>query len=67
MKLNDGIFTIQADITTDELKEIDVIIIPPMSGDIADDIHLNRDYIPRSIQKYNRRAEVASLCIVSFL
>lgn len=67
MKLNDGIFTIQADTTIDELKEIDLIIIPPMSGNIADDINLNRDYIPWIIQQYKLGAEVASLCVGSFI
>lgn len=67
MKLNDGIFTIKADTTTDELNEIDLIIIPPMSGDMINDIHLNKEYIPWIIQQYKQGAEVASLCVGSFI
>jgi transcriptional regulator GlxA family with amidase domain len=67
MKLNDGIFTIQADMTTDELKETDLVIIPPMSGDMANDIHLNKDYVPWIIKQYQQGAEVASLCVGSFI
>jgi len=67
MKLNDGVFTIQADTTIDKLNETDLIIIPPMSGDMLDDIDLNRDYIPWIIQQYHRGTEVASLCVGSFI
>lgn len=67
MKLNDGIFTIQADATTDKLKEIDLIIIPPMSGDMLNNIDLNKEYVPWIVQQYKRGAEVASLCVGSFI
>jgi transcriptional regulator GlxA family with amidase domain len=67
MKLSEGIFTVQADTTTDQLKETDLIIIPPMSGDMINAIDLNKDYIPWIVQQYNRGAEVASLCVGSFI
>ena len=67
MKLNDGIFTIQADITTDELNKTDLIVIPPMSGDMENCIFLNREYLPWIIQQFKQGAEVASLCVGSFL
>ena len=67
MKLNDGTFTIQADITTDELHETDLIIIPPMSGNMLDDMHQNMGYTPWITQQYMKGAEIASLCVGSFI
>lgn len=67
MKLNNGTFTIQADLTTDELKKTDLIIIPPIGGDMEKGILLNRAYIPWINQQFKQGAEVASLCIGSFL
>ncbi len=67
MKLNDGVFTVQVDTTTDELQETDLIIIPPMSGDMLDNMHQNRRYIPWIIQQHLKGAEVASLCVGSFI
>jgi transcriptional regulator GlxA family with amidase domain len=67
MKLNDGVFTIQVDSTTDTLSEIDLVIIPPMSGDMVNNIELNKEYVPWIIQQYDRGAEVASLCVGSFI
>ena len=67
MKLNDGVFTVQVDTTTDELQETDLIIIPPMSGDMSDNMHQNRRYIPWITQQHRKGAEVASLCVGSFI
>lgn len=67
MKLDDGLFTIQADFTTDEIKETDLVIIPPMSGDMESGIVLNKGYLPWIKHQYQQGAEVASLCVGSFL
>jgi transcriptional regulator GlxA family with amidase domain len=67
MKLNNGTFTVQADFTTDELKKTDLIIIPPMSGDMGNSILLNKEYIPWINRQFKQGAEVASLCLGSFL
>jgi transcriptional regulator GlxA family with amidase domain len=67
MKLNNGTFTVQADITIDELYKTDLIIIPPMSGSMENSILLNREYIPWINQQVKQGAEVASLCLGSFL
>ncbi len=67
MKLNDGTFTVQADVTTNELKKTDLIIIPPMGGDLENSILLNKEYVPWINQQFKQGAEVASLCIGSFL
>ena len=67
MKLNDGTFTVHADLTINELKKTDLILIPPMSGDMENNIFLNREYIPWINQQFKQGAEVASLCLGSFL
>jgi transcriptional regulator GlxA family with amidase domain len=67
MKLNNGTFTVKADITTDGSEKTDLIIIPPMSGDMENSILLNREYIPWINQQVKQGAEVASLCLGSFL
>jgi transcriptional regulator GlxA family with amidase domain len=67
MKLNNGTFTIHTDVTTDELKRTDLIIIPPMSGDMENCIFLNREYIPWINEQFKQGAEIASLCVGSFL
>ena len=67
MKLNDGLFMIQADSTIDEVKETDLIIIPPMGDDMEANFVLNKRYIPWINQQHLQGAEIASLCIGSFL
>ncbi len=67
MKLNNGTFTIQADATIDQLAKTDLIIIPPMTGDMENCILLNGKYLPWIHQQFKQGAEVASLCVGSFL
>ena len=67
MKLNDGIFTVQADLTTDEIKNTDLVIIPPMTGDMESDMILNEGYISWISQQYKQGSEIAGLCVGSFL
>lgn len=67
MKLNDGTFTIQADTTTSELEKTDLIIIPPMTGEMEKCIQLNEPYLPWINKQFKQGAEVASLCVGSFL
>ncbi|MEN7547602.1 helix-turn-helix domain-containing protein [Rapidithrix thailandica] len=67
VELDQGLYTIKADAKLDEVKQIDLIIIPPMSGDMEKGISLNRAYIPWILQQYQRGAEVASLCVGAFI
>ena len=67
MKLNNGTFTIQADTTISKLAKTDLIIIPPMTGAMEDCILLNKGYLPWINQQFKKGAEVASLCVGSFL
>ncbi len=65
--LNRGLFTIQADDTLEEVEETDLIIIPPMGGDMQTGVRLNKEYISWVKQQYQKGAEVASLCVGAFI
>jgi transcriptional regulator GlxA family with amidase domain len=67
IKLNDGIFMIQADSTIDDVKETDLVIIPPMTDDMESNFILNKGYIPWINQQHFQGTEIASLCVGSFL
>lgn len=67
IKLNEGLFTIQADATLDEVKQTDLIVIPPLSGEMERAIELNKPFLPWIRQQYKQGAEVASLCVGAFL
>ncbi len=67
VKLNGGLFTIHTDFLLDEVKKSDLVIIPPISGDIKSALHINREFIPWIREQYKMGAEVASLCIGAFM
>jgi len=67
VKLNGGAFSIHTDLLLDEAKKSDLVIVPPLFGDLNAAIKLNKDLIPWIIDQYNGGAEVASLCIGAFL
>jgi len=43
------------------------VIIPAISGDLQNAVNVNRDFVPWIINQYNNGAEIASLCIGSFI
>jgi len=65
--LDQGLYTIQADALLDEVSHTDLIIIPPMSGQMESVLSLNKQYIPWITDHYKKGAEVASLCVGSFI
>lgn len=67
VKLNGGAFSIHADLLLDEVKKSDLVIVPPLFGDLNAAIRLNKDLLPWIIDQYDAGAEVASLCIGAFL
>jgi transcriptional regulator GlxA family with amidase domain len=67
VKLNGGTFSIHTDVLLDEVKKSDLVIVPPLSGDMQAAIKLNAGLIPWIVDQYNRGAEVASLCLGAFL
>jgi len=67
VRLNDGAFTIRPDLLLNEVKKSDLVIVPPLSGDLNAAIKLNGEFVPWIQEQYRRGAEVASLCLGAFL
>jgi transcriptional regulator GlxA family with amidase domain len=67
VKFNSGLFSIHTDLLLDEVKKTDLVIIPALSGDLKNSLHINREFIPWITQQYQQGAEVASLCIGAFM
>jgi len=67
IELENNLYTVNVDKTIDEVSETDLIIIPAISGDFGKAIEKNLEYIPWLINHYEKGAELASLCVGSFL
>jgi len=67
VKLNAGTFSIHADLLLDEMKKADLVIVPPLSGDLKAAIARNKAFIPWIIDQHAKGAQVASLCLGAFL
>jgi transcriptional regulator GlxA family with amidase domain len=67
VKLDNSLFTVHTDKLIDEVKQTDLVIIPALSGDLSKSIEMNAAFIPWIINQYKNGAELASLCIGSFL
>src|SRR5690606_10104071 len=65
--LQDGITTITTDISIRQPINVDLVIIPPLYGDIKAAIEINKETIPWIQEQYNKGAEIASLCVGAFL
>lgn len=62
-----GMYTIQPDVLMPDVKRTDLIIIPALHGDMEEAMKMNAAFIPWIVDQYKNGAEVASLCIASFL
>jgi transcriptional regulator GlxA family with amidase domain len=65
--LKDGLFAVHTEHTIDCVDKTDLIIIPAMHGDMEKALELNQAFIPWIIKHYKAGAELASLCVGSFL
>ncbi len=64
---NDGEYTVKIDRLLNDVKETDLLIIPPVFGDITKGIAANAEAIPHFIQLHKKGASLASLCVGAFL
>ena len=64
---NDGEYTIKTDRLLRDVDETDLLIIPPVYGDVADGIRMNNEAIPYFQKLYEKGCSVASLCLGAFL
>lgn len=67
VQLGGSLFSVHIDLLLHEVSQTDLIIIPPISGDIETALELNKELLPWIEEKYQNGAEVASLCIGAFL
>lgn len=67
VKLNNGLFCVHPHATIDKVHQTDLVVIPALSGNMAESIRINQAYIPWIIEQHKQGAEVASLCVGSFL
>src|SRR5687767_11533383 len=63
----DRLFTVVPDLAIDDLAKTDLIIIPAVNGDMKKVIEANSDFFPWITKQYRAGAELASLCVGSFL
>ncbi len=67
VSLQSGLVSFHTDELLKDVKKTDLIIIPAISGNIEEALKKNAAYIPWITEQYKKGAEVASLCIGSFL
>ncbi|KAB7530375.1 helix-turn-helix domain-containing protein [Flagellimonas olearia] len=65
--VQDGVYSVTTDLLLKEAKQADLIIIPPIFGDMRKAVELNEATLPWIVHQYNNGAEVASLCVGAFL
>jgi len=63
----DRLFNVNPDRTVKDDFKTDLIIIPAVNGDMQKVIEQNKDFFPWINKKYGEGAEVASLCVGTFL
>ncbi len=63
----DRLFAVYPDRTVEDAFKTDLIIIPAVNGDMNKVIELNKDFFSWINKQYKAGAEVASLCVGTFL
>lgn len=67
VKLENSLYSVHTEKLINEVDDTDLIFVPAISGDIKTALKLNKDFVPWIVNQYEGGAEVASLCIGSFL
>jgi transcriptional regulator GlxA family with amidase domain len=62
-----GLFTVNTDVTLNDIEKTDLIIIPAIDGEMKSALENNSEFIPWIVKQYQGGAEVASLCLGAFL
>lgn len=60
-------FSVATDALIDKVTQTDLIIVPAIGGDLVNTVARNKAFIPWIIKQHKQGAEVASLCVGSFL
>ena len=67
IELNEGLYSVNTNCVFNEVEKTDLIIIPPVKGNLKEALELNREFFPWIVKHYHNGAEVASLCVGAFL
>jgi transcriptional regulator GlxA family with amidase domain len=67
IRAQDGSYFITTDRLLSDSKQADLVIVPPIFGDMKSSVALNEATIPWILNQYIGGAEVASLCVGAFL
>lgn len=65
--LSHGLYSIKVDRILEEVGKTDLIIIPPMTGEMEVAVKENKNYLPWIKKQYKKGSEVASLCVGAFI
>lgn len=60
-------FTVMPDYGMNDVEKTDLIIIPAVNGEMENVIDINKEFFPWISKQYRNGAEVASLCVGTFL
>jgi transcriptional regulator GlxA family with amidase domain len=63
----DRLFSVRPDVSIEQVRKTDLIIIPAVNGDKEELIAANKGFLPWIVRHYKAGAEVASLCVGAFL
>jgi transcriptional regulator GlxA family with amidase domain len=67
VKINNGLYSINATQLLKDVQQTDLVIIPALFGDMKTAIASNKKTLPWINEQYVKGAEVASLCVGAFL
>ncbi|MBS1797927.1 MAG: helix-turn-helix domain-containing protein [Acidobacteria bacterium] len=67
IRLHGSSFSVHTDAILKDVRETDLIFIPAVTGDPAEALEINREFIPWIDKQYRRGAEVVSLCVGAFM
>lgn len=67
VRMQDGAYSVSTQALLNETGQGDLVIIPPIFGDMSASIKLNEGTLPWIANQYHNGAEVASLCVGAFL
>ncbi len=67
VSVQDGAYSVTTDLLLEDTGQADLLIIPPIFGDMQEAVKLNEATIPWIVDQHNNGAEVASLCVGAFL
>ncbi|MEO5777301.1 MAG: helix-turn-helix domain-containing protein [Flavobacterium sp.] len=65
-KSSNGLYSIFADKTIDQIKKTDAIVLPLLCGDFKNAIYENKGYTKWLTSQYQNGAEIICLCVGSF-